>query len=48
MYSKYLGIIPNQNKASGETVEYYLKDFEVFCANVLGTTDKLNSVLGYQ
>ncbi|MGH9955357.1 MAG: hypothetical protein ACREAS_07895, partial [Nitrososphaera sp.] len=42
--AKYLGIIRNQNKGSAETIEYYLKDFEVFCASVLETTDKANSV----
>jgi hypothetical protein len=42
--AKYLGIIRNQNKASAETVEYYLKDFEVFCGSVLETTDKANPV----
>jgi len=38
--AKYLGIIRNQNKGSAETIEYYLNDFEVFCASVLETTDK--------
>jgi len=33
--AKYLGIIGNQNKSSADTVEYYLHDFEVFCASEL-------------
>jgi hypothetical protein len=41
--AKYLGIIRNQNKGSAETIEYYLKDFEVFCASV-ETADKVNPV----
>ena len=42
--AKYLGIVRNQNKGSAETVEYYLKDFEVFCANLTETNNKLNCV----
>jgi hypothetical protein len=42
--AKYLGIVRNQNKASAETVQYYLKDFEVFCANLTETRDKLSPV----
>ena len=42
--AKYLGIVRNQNKGSAETIEYYLNDFEVFCASVLETIDKANPV----
>ena len=42
--AKYLGIVRNQNKGSAETIEYYLKDFEVFCASALETKDKVNPV----
>ncbi len=35
--AKYLEIVRNQNKGSVETVEYYLKDFEGFCANLTET-----------
>lgn len=42
--AKYLAIIRNQNKRSAETIEYYLHDFEVFCASILETADKTNPV----
>jgi hypothetical protein len=42
--AKYLGIVRNQNRGSAETVQYYLKDLEVFCASALETKDKANPV----
>ena len=42
--AKYLSIVRNQKRGSAETIQYYLKDLEVFCASALETMDKANPV----